>query len=98
MSEIKLITYTYRVVTNQILLELSHAQLEFDVLYTEIKSNQSEDFIPPLRILSCDIEVVTRPPLFRFPVNGREEIIQIGNVMSTYTSGIQYSKLNKSWY
>jgi len=43
-------------------------------------------YIPPLRILSFDIEVMTRPPNFPFPINGTEAIIQIGNTLATWPS------------
>jgi len=66
---------------------LSHAQLEFDVAYTAIRKKPSETSIPAQRILSFDLEVMTRPPQFVFPRNGAEQILQIGNVLALYSTG-----------
>ena len=63
--------------------ELSHAQIEVDVTYCALDLIPEEKSIPPLRILSFDIEVMTKPPSFTFPRDGLEPVIQIGNTLDT---------------
>ncbi|CAG7831846.1 unnamed protein product, partial [Allacma fusca] len=65
----------------------SHLQTELDVHYMCIRSPETSKLklsLPKLRVLSFDIECMTRPPDYKFPRNGNDRVLQIGNVLTVF--------------
>lgn len=69
-------------------LELSHCQIEVDCYYKNLKTISNEDDlftqIPPLRIMSFDIECMVRPPKYNCPRGGSDLVLQIGVILATF--------------
>jgi len=66
----------------------THAQMEVDVSYNDVVPRKPEgewNKIAPLRILSMDIECQGRKG--HFPEAEQDPVIQIANVVSTYSAG-----------